>query len=70
MSIIELESLEDRLAAIRTIVQKLPQANFNLLRRVSEHLDKCVYTLQRSFFSSNRFDALLPGSPTLKNKIK
>ncbi|KAJ7591782.1 rho GTPase activating protein 22 [Mycena floridula] len=36
----KLENLEDRLAAIRAVVQGLPQANFDLLRRVSEHLDR------------------------------
>jgi hypothetical protein len=36
---LELENLEERLAAIRSVVQRLPQANFNLLRRVSEYLD-------------------------------
>lgn len=36
----ELENLDERLAAIRSVVQNLPQANFDLLRRVSEHLDR------------------------------
>jgi hypothetical protein len=40
MQKMQLENLEERLAAIRSVVQRLPQANFNLLRRVSEHLDK------------------------------
>lgn len=37
-----MENLEDRLASIRSVVQALPQANFDLLRRVSEHLDRQV----------------------------
>ncbi|KAM6502914.1 rho GTPase activating protein 22 [Amanita muscaria] len=40
MQKMQLESLEERLKAIRSVVQRLPQANFDLLRRVSEHLDK------------------------------
>lgn len=35
-----LENLENRLSAIRGVVQSLPQANFDLLKRVSEHLDR------------------------------
>jgi hypothetical protein len=42
LHILELEDLEERLAAIRSVVQRLPQANFDILRRVSEHLDKFV----------------------------
>ncbi|KAH9485798.1 Rho GTPase-activating protein 21 [Psilocybe cubensis] len=34
------ENLEDRLQRIRQVVQALPQPNFDILRRVSEHLDK------------------------------
>ncbi|KJA20499.1 hypothetical protein HYPSUDRAFT_68529 [Hypholoma sublateritium FD-334 SS-4] len=34
------ENLDDRLMNIRSVVQALPQANFDILRRVSEHLDK------------------------------
>ena len=34
------ENLEDRLLSIRNVVQALPQSNFDILRRVSEHLDK------------------------------
>lgn len=37
---LELENLDARLENIRNVVQSLPQANFDLLRRVSEHLDK------------------------------
>ncbi|GLB37976.1 putative GTPase-activator protein for Rho-like GTPases [Lyophyllum shimeji] len=36
----QLENLDARLAEIRKVVQALPQANFDLLRRVSEHLDR------------------------------
>ncbi|KAF5374674.1 hypothetical protein D9615_008986 [Tricholomella constricta] len=36
----QLENLDARLANIRDVVQSLPPANFNLLRRVSEHLDR------------------------------
>jgi len=34
------ENLEDRLLSIRNVVQALPRSNFDILRRVSEHLDK------------------------------
>ncbi|KAF9476860.1 hypothetical protein BDN70DRAFT_811544 [Pholiota conissans] len=34
------ENLDDRLLSIRNVVQALPQANFDILRRVSEHLDR------------------------------
>jgi len=34
------ENLEQRLQGIRRVIQSLPQPNFDLLRRVSEHLDK------------------------------
>ncbi|PFH48907.1 hypothetical protein AMATHDRAFT_5377 [Amanita thiersii Skay4041] len=40
MQKMQLENLEERLAGIRSVVQGLPQANFDLLKRVSEHLDK------------------------------
>lgn len=36
----KIENLNARLACIRHIVHHLPQANFDLLKRVSEHLDK------------------------------
>ncbi|KAF8058629.1 rho GTPase activating protein 22 [Lyophyllum atratum] len=36
----QLENLDARLANIRNVVQALPQGNFDLLRRVSEHLDR------------------------------
>ena len=39
---VELENLDKRLLNIRKVVQGLPQANFDILRRVSEHLDKYV----------------------------
>jgi hypothetical protein len=55
VSTIELERLEDRLTAIRNIVQKLPQANFNLLRRVSEHLDKYISRLMLLWIRLTRF---------------
>ncbi|KAJ7077530.1 rho GTPase activating protein 22 [Mycena belliarum] len=35
-----LENLDDRLTSIRNVVQGLPRPNFDLLKRVSEHLDK------------------------------
>ncbi|KAK7013752.1 Rho GTPase activating protein 22 [Favolaschia claudopus] len=35
-----LENLDDRLAATRSVVQGLPGPNFDLLRRVTEHLDR------------------------------
>lgn len=37
---IKIENLNARLACIRHIVRHLPQANFDLLKRVAEHLDK------------------------------
>ncbi|KAF6752251.1 rho GTPase activating protein 22 [Ephemerocybe angulata] len=40
MEAMKVENLEDRLAGIRAAVQGLPQANFDLLRRVAEHLDR------------------------------
>jgi len=39
------ENLEDRLLGTRNVVQALPQANLDLLRRVSEHLDKLRLSL-------------------------
>jgi hypothetical protein len=39
-SIAGIENLDDRLTSIRSVVQRLPQANFDLLRRVAEHLDR------------------------------
>ncbi|KAG6849126.1 hypothetical protein H0H93_011142 [Arthromyces matolae] len=36
----QLDNLENRLRQIRSVVQGLPQANFDLLRRVAEHLDR------------------------------
>ncbi|KAK7029539.1 rho GTPase-activating protein [Paramarasmius palmivorus] len=35
----KLDSLDERIAKTREIVQTLPQANFDLLKRISEHLD-------------------------------
>ncbi|EDR07709.1 uncharacterized protein LACBIDRAFT_149380, partial [Laccaria bicolor S238N-H82] len=40
MQAMRLENLDERLASVRNVVQALPQANFDLLRRVSEHLDR------------------------------
>lgn len=36
----EIESLEPRLAKIRRLLRELPAANFDLLKRLFEHLDK------------------------------
>ncbi|KAF8655891.1 hypothetical protein AX16_002876 [Volvariella volvacea WC 439] len=36
----QLENLDERLARIRSVVQGLPQGRFDLLKRVSEHLDR------------------------------
>jgi GTPase-activating protein BEM2 len=47
---VELENLDKRLLNIRRVVQGLPQANFDILRRVSEHLDKFVVALFNSRF--------------------
>ena len=38
--ITELENLNSRLSCIRSVVHGLPQANFDLLKRVAEHLDR------------------------------
>ncbi|EAU92027.2 rho GTPase activating protein 22 [Coprinopsis cinerea okayama7 len=40
MQAMRIENLDERLLAIRNAVQGLPQANFDLLRRVAEHLDR------------------------------
>ncbi|KAF8805136.1 hypothetical protein BYT27DRAFT_7105396 [Phlegmacium glaucopus] len=40
MDAMKLDNLDERLLNIRRVVQGLPQANFDILRRVSEHLDK------------------------------
>jgi hypothetical protein len=37
---LEIEDLEPRLDKIRSLVQSLPYANFDLLKRLIEHLDK------------------------------
>lgn len=37
-----LADYDNRLYAIRDLVWKLPQHHFLLLRRLAEHLDKCV----------------------------
>jgi hypothetical protein len=39
-SLAELENLNARLSCIRSVVHGLPQANFDLLKRVAEHLDR------------------------------
>ncbi|KAJ6543940.1 hypothetical protein B0H19DRAFT_999504 [Mycena capillaripes] len=36
----QMENLDDRLTTIRNVVQGLPRPNFDLLKRVSEHLDR------------------------------
>ena len=36
----ELEDLDARLTKIREVVQGLPTGNFDILKRVAEHLDK------------------------------
>lgn len=49
----EVENLHARLSSIRSVVHALPRANFDLLKRVAEHLDKCVFfTCRRAFTSS------------------
>lgn len=62
----ELENLDDRLTSIRNVVQGLPRPNFDLLKRVSEHLDKCVSLLAGGIPILTRFAE----SPTLKNTIR
>ena len=49
LQLVELENLDKRLLNIRRVVQGLPQANFDILRRVSEHLDKYVVLLLIDF---------------------
>ncbi|ESK91434.1 rho gtpase activating protein 22 [Moniliophthora roreri MCA 2997] len=39
IAVMKLESLDERIANIRNIVHTLPQANFDLLKKISEHLD-------------------------------
>jgi hypothetical protein len=36
----EIDDFDSRLSKIRAIVRALPQANFDVLKRVAEHLDK------------------------------
>jgi GTPase-activating protein BEM2 len=36
----EIDNFDERLRVARRVVQSLPQANFDLLKRVAEHLDK------------------------------
>ncbi|RXW25664.1 hypothetical protein EST38_g130 [Candolleomyces aberdarensis] len=40
MDAMRTENFDEKLAGIRSVVQNLPQANFDLLRRVAEHLDR------------------------------
>ena len=57
---VELEILNKRLMSIRRVVQGLPQANFDILRWVSKHLDKYVVALLLVFdieFNLNRLIA-------------
>lgn len=63
---LELDNLDERLTNIRKIVHNLPRANFDLLKLISEHLDKYV-TLFPSQFVLTR---LVTELPTLKNTIK
>lgn len=62
----EVENPHERLSRIRGVVHALPHANFDLLKRVAEHLDKYVFFLgrERALISSLR-----PELPTLKIKI-
>ena len=57
---VELENLDKRLLNIRRVVQGLPQANFDILRRVSEHLDKYVVTLLLFDFDFNKLNDSFP----------
>jgi len=38
----ELESLDDRIARLRELIHRLPRANFDVLKRIVEHLDTSV----------------------------
>lgn len=62
----EMENLDDRLTSIRNVVQGLPRPNFDLLKRVSEHLDKYA----SPFHVIVLVFILLAESPTLKNTIR
>ncbi|KAJ7259136.1 hypothetical protein B0H12DRAFT_1014571 [Mycena haematopus] len=44
----QLENLDDRLSSIRNVVQGLPRPNFDLLKRVSEHLDRVADCEERN----------------------
>ena len=39
-AITEIEDFNARIERIRTVIQALPRHNFDLLKRVVEHLDK------------------------------
>jgi hypothetical protein len=39
-AITEIEDFNTRIERIRTVIQALPRHNFDLLKRVVEHLDK------------------------------
>lgn len=41
-AISEIEHLDGRLMQIRKVVQNLPTANYDLLKRISEHLEKYI----------------------------
>ncbi|CAK5273971.1 unnamed protein product [Mycena citricolor] len=48
----QIEDLEQRLAAVRRVVHGLPQSNYDLLKRVAEHLDRVA-----DFEDSNQMTA-------------
>lgn len=49
-----MENPHARLLSIRGVIHALPRANFDLLKRVAEHLDKCVFFLSgKKMFSSH-----------------
>lgn len=52
MSCPEIEEPESRLTGIRNIIRRIPQANFDLLRRATEHLDRVT-----DFEESNQMTA-------------
>ncbi|KAJ6448674.1 Rho GTPase activation protein [Mycena vitilis] len=51
----EKENLDDRLTSIRNVVQALPRPKFDLLKRVSEHLDRVADFEDRNQMAAEGF---------------
>ena len=62
----EVENLHARLSSIRGVVRALPRANFDLLKRVAEHLDKYVFFVLGTIAHSTY--CCTPESPTLRSR--